>query len=81
MNMCPPIIVLATALLSLGHLKTFSGHELPLHFSITPRSAITRRNNLGGGGGGGCMFIKMCSARQIRFLLKSIVLWYVNMNI
>jgi uncharacterized membrane protein len=39
-------------LLSLGHLKTFSGHELPLHFSITPRSAITRHDNLGGGGGG-----------------------------
>jgi hypothetical protein len=35
---------------SSGHLKTFSGHELPLHFSITPRSAITRRDNLGGGG-------------------------------
>jgi hypothetical protein len=34
---------------SLGHLKTFSGHELPLHFSITPRSAITRHDNLGGG--------------------------------
>ena len=56
-------------LLSLGHLKTFSGHELPLHFSITPRSAIARRDN---GGGGGSMFIYMCSARRIRLLLKSI---------
>ena len=30
---------------SLGHLKTFSGHKLPLHFSITPCSAITRHDN------------------------------------
>jgi hypothetical protein len=92
---------------SLGHLKTFSGNEPPLHFSITlPRAypgfqslhdvsiyyllkalesrvhrAITRCNNLGGG----CMFIYMCSARWIRFILKSIAFMvceheYMNMH-
>jgi hypothetical protein len=60
-------------LLSLGHLKTFtSGHELPLHFSITLRSAPRV--------GGGCIFIYMCSSRRIRLLLKSIAFMVIAIN-